>query len=450
MNNWILATIFLLQSALAYADLSSDFSKMEKNSKGPFSLNYLQGPEKRTSIKSGQYPSKVYFQAAYRNDEARVLSEKYDFYVANLFTTNYYELLGEFGYGNAYGSHPLEHDLLYSRASDAMPKAAQMARSWVLEKYYIEKFSNSKLARAFLLRGISGTEFEIQYAQYFFNFYLSSMNDDLQYLVAYLLIQDSPVSDSSGLQKARTTIAKVYDDYAAKYGSRHDMVRVVYKIRNIIHNQLSPEAIDMLDDFLNAYPRMKGDPRFEQVKDSLKAYYSFSVNTIISKSEELGLSNLNEVARLAKLNKQSPESLLSLSKALADLKTDLVHNKSISTSKLSSVLSLISKTSGFLNRELSKGSGVGSKTYIEALCNVIYAEGFLIKDNWDYYLSEIQSSSESSAKSLLTEIVSLAPDTIAFAFEPTLSQWISIEKGMNGFSDNAIKSSSINAAAKNL
>lgn len=449
MNKWILSLLTAFQFAAA-ADLASDFNALNNVSKGPFSLNYLQGPSKRTTIKSGKYPSKVLFQAAFRNDTARVLSENHEFYVGNLFTTNYYELLGEFGFSDAYGSHPLEHEKLYSNSDAAMVKATKMARHWVLEKHYIHELTNSKISRAFQLRGISGAEFETEYARYFFEFYLSSMTDDFQYLIASLLVQDSPVVDSSGLKSARNVIAKVYDDYAAKYGSRNATIRRIYKIRNAIHNQISPEAIKMIDALLADNPQLKGDKRFRQVRNHLVTYFSFSVDNIIEMAKELELKGFEESAASVNSSKSSPDSLLNLSRILAQLKTDLIYNKSIPKEKMASTLALIAKTNGFLNRELSEGKFLGSKAYIEALCNVIYSEGFLIKDNWEYYIQSINSADESMAKSLLAEIISVTADTLFYAFEPALDQWISVEPKMSGFSDNVIKSSAINAAAKNL
>ncbi len=449
MSKWIISllTIFYFN---AHADLASDFNALNNIEKGPFSLNYLQGPLKRTTIKSGQYPSKVLFQAAFRNETARVLSEGHEFYVGNLFTTNYYELLGEFGFSNAYGSHPLKHEKLYSNSAAAMKKATKMARHWVLERHYIHELPNSKIARAFRLRGISGAEFETKYARYFFEFYLSSMTDDFQYLVASLLVQDSPVVDSSGLKSARSVIAKIYDDYSGKYGSRNSTIRRIYKIRNTIHNQVSPEAIKMIDQLLADQPQLKRDRRFGQVRDNLIAYFSFSIDTVRKMAGDLDLSSLKSAATNVKSSGSSPDSLLNLSLALAHLKTDLVYNKSLPKEKMASSLALIAKTNGYLNRELSKGQGLGSKAYIEALCNVIYSEGFLIKDNWEYYRQSISEADESTAKSLLAEIISVTTDTLFYAFEPALNQWISVEPKMSGFSDNVIKSSAINAAAKNL
>ena len=103
----------------AHADLASAFKKLEGNRKGPFTLNYLQGSTGRGVVGSGGSSGKFQFQAAFRNDDARVLSEQSDFYVANLFTTNYYELQGEFVYGDAYGSHDINGPALLAQSAKA-------------------------------------------------------------------------------------------------------------------------------------------------------------------------------------------------------------------------------------------------------------------------------------------------------------------------------------------
>lgn len=448
--NKLIFTLLLLIPSLSFADLKSDFEALNGITKGPFSKNYLQGKSERTTIESGRYPSGVLFQAAYRNSAARVLSEQHAFYVGNLYTTNYYELMGEFVYGDAYGSHDLNHQALLDNSSQAMPKASLMAQHWVLEKFYMQKNPRSKIARAFLLRGISGAEFEAEYARYFFRFFLTSMTDDFQYLVAGLLIQDSPVVDTKGLKRARSVIAEIYDDYAQRYGSRNDMVRKIYKVRNAIHNQLSPKAVDMIDDLLGEYSGLRDDRRFANVRANLEAYFSYDVDNLVDSAESLKLEGFAGAAKTVESQGTTPQNLLALSRQLAALKTALVYEKSINSDTTPDVLALITKASSYLAKELSFGSDVGSREYIEALANTIYSEGFLIKDNWEYYQTQIQSSDQAGAKSLLNEIVYVATDTLFYAFENTLPQWIEVDSGMNQFQDSVIKASSLDAATKNL
>src|SRR3989338_867114 len=121
--------------------------------------------------------------------------------------------MGEYVYGDSYGSHSIDQGALVAAGGQAISKAASMVRHWVLEKHYNSQFPHSRLARSFGYRGISGTEFEQVYANYFFNFYLTAMNEDFQYLPAFLLVNKSPLLESASLDKARALIAQVYDYY---------------------------------------------------------------------------------------------------------------------------------------------------------------------------------------------------------------------------------------------
>jgi hypothetical protein len=80
-----------------------------------------------------------------------------------------------------------------------------------------------------------------------------------------------------------------------------------------------------------------------------------------------------------------------------------------------------------------------------------YMEGFLLKDNWEYFNKELSSLSEvGKAKSLLTDIIEISSDSLEEAFSPSLKQWKTAEGKMAAFVDATIKSSAVNAAALTL
>lgn len=447
-RSWVLFAVFCL-SLSAQASLVETFESLADQRKGPFTLNYLQGPRDRVVVNRG-YPSRLQFQAAFRNDIGRALAENYDFYVANLFTTNYYELMGEFVYGEAYGSHELDHQGLIQQGTASVPKASSMVRHWVLEKYYVHYFPRSPLARAFTIRGISGSEFELEYANYFFNYYLSVYEDEFQYLPAFLLIQNSPVTESSSLERARSMVSDAYDYFAERWGSRDERVRRMYEIRNAIHNQLSPQVIGMIDRYVEDYPfyREEGHTYLFRIREMLVEYYSFDAGKLAETAQELGLTDLAEMARQVGEPAANLEALLRLSQELAQLRTWISDESRIAYENKTEALVLLSQASQYLNKELTSLESVESALPLQIALNAIYIEGFLIYDNWLFFQQDLAGAgSPASAVSKMEDIIYIASETFTQAFQPALGQWIEVEPEMNKFLDNKIKSSALNSAS---
>ncbi|HRO68330.1 MAG TPA: hypothetical protein PL182_12245, partial [Pseudobdellovibrionaceae bacterium] len=104
--------------------------------------------------------------------------------------------------------------------------------------------------------------------------------------------------------------------------------------------------------------------------------------------------------------------------------------------------------SQFLNKELLSLKSVKSAEPLKTVMNLIYVEGFLIKDNWEYFMSEIASApNAASAAAQLPDVVGIASDTLIQTFSPALDQWVQVEPKMNYFVDNTIKSSALNTAS---
>lgn len=441
----ILAAGLLLVSFSANAQLVQTFKKLDGNRKGPFSLNMLQGSRSRVVVNQGEPTGTYQFQAAFRNEIAQELAAKYDFYTANLFTTNYYELQGEFVYGNIYGSHDIDHKALLAAAPKAFPKAASMVRHWVLEKHYAHAFPASAIVRGFKLRGISGAEFEQPYARYFFNFYLSSMSEDRQFLPAFLLTKVSPIAESSSLERARTLIASCYEEMSTFFGTDDPGIKRLYDLRNMIHNQVSPEAIKMIDEYARNYSSLyQQDSRIGEVRSILASYYSINATEIVDQAKKLGLKDYQDAA--AALSKGgSSERYLALSQKMAALRLAIGDNNQVSYERKTDTLVLIYMTSQYLNKEIGSMSSIASKDVIKAAVNLVFSEGFLIKDNWQYFLSEVDGAANAAAAAaILPDLVGIASDTLTQAFAPAFDQWVSVEPKMAYFMDNTIKSSSLN------
>lgn len=483
MRNLFIA-LFLATCALPAraGDLKGNFGKLLQNTKGPFELNYIQGTGSRIAVKNGTgVKGGALFQAAYRNNTARAMIASDNFYLGNLFTTNYYELMGEYVFGDPMSNHPLDHQRLVAVGQQAMPKAAAMVRSWVLEKQYLGMFPQSVYARAYAYRGISDVVNEQTFAQYFFNFYLTSMTEDFQYLPAFILVNKSPIVASASIERARDLIAQAFDYYngggtvdsgnggggggggfwggfwgngggggvsvTADPNSLNDM----YKLRNNIHNQLGKEVLAQLDQFLKDYPSYQHDAYFPELRRILVEYFGISVAKISANAKKLGYGDVKAAADKVANKKTYLDGLLELSRASANLRSNLATDK-VAYDKRGLTLAMLAETAKVLNKEISglKAADVKANAVkvAEVVVNTIYVEGFLIRDNWEYFQKEVNSNGDSAQ--LLSDIVDASTSTLTEAFRPTYEQWVSLEPKMAYFMDSTIKSSALNTASSTI
>lgn len=443
------ASALTLVGAQAFAnqDLIKTFKSLETKSKGPFGLNMLQGSRSKIGVLNGTPSGTFQFQAAYRNEIAQKLADVHNFYVGNLFTTNYYQLMGEYVYGNRDSSHDLNHQGMVNVAGQIMPKASIIVQHWVLEKHYIHQNQNSPLARGFRVRGISGSEFEVDYARYFLNFFLSGVDNDMQYLTASLLAKGSPVAASNSLERARNLIAQEYDRSVVSRGEKDALTRRLYQLRNAIHNQLSSSVIGQIDAFVRDYPQYRNHAVITEIRSILVAYYAVSAKRVAEAAQRIGASDIVAVANQLQ-NGANMAGFVQLSQLVADLRTRLTTPGAIAWDKKTDTLLVLNAAAQYLNKELNVLKSVSGKEPFKIALNLIYSEGFLIKDNWEYFMGEIDAAADAGAVGAqMPDIIGIASDTLTQAFSPALDQWLLVEPKMQYFIDNTIKSSSLNTAS---
>lgn len=442
------ALTFVSPIAMANPDLTKIFKSLETKSKGPFGFNVLQGSRSKIGVLDGAPAGSFQFQAAYRNEIAQKLVSNHNFYVGNLFTTNYYQLMGEYVYGDADSSHDLNHQGLINVVNQAMPKANLMVQHWVLEKSYVHQNQNSPLAKGFRVRGISGSEFETEYAKYFLNFYLSGVENDMQFLAASLLAKGSPIAQSGSLERARNLVAAEYDESVLVRGKDDLLTRRLYQLRNAIHNQLSSSVIGQIDTFVRDFPEYRSDATITEIRSILTAYYSVSAKRVAEAAQRIGASDIVAAANAIQNTGTSVAACLQLSQLVAELKTKLVTPGAISTDKKTDTLLVLASASQFLNKEMNILKSVSTKEPLKVALNLIYIDGFLIKDNWQYFSGELDAAATvAAAGAQLPDIIGIASDTLTQAFSPAFEQWLIIDPKMQYFIDNTIKSSSLNTAA---
>lgn len=435
-------------SAVASAGVKESFAAISKREKGPFGQNVLQGTSERYTINEGITPKNFLFQAAFRNEDARALAEQTGFYLGNLFSTNYYELQGEYVFNDIYGSHDVNHDALMAVGGNAIKKANLMVQHMVLEKHFISQNHGSKLSRSFKLRGIAGSEFEQAYSNHFFNFYLGAMDGDYQFLPAFLLANLSPIMSSNSLETARNLIAKAYDDFLLRFEKTDQRCKDMYKLRNAVHNQLSPAVIKDIDSFLAKYPfyTEEGNTELPEVKKILQNYYSFDAGKLAKQAAGLKFLTIQSAAEQISSSGANADNLLALSAAAADIRTEISNEAIVAKTKRAQTLALLANTSKFLNKEIQSQADVKNNKLAEAIVNTIYIEGFLIKDNWQYFAGEARNSTD--LLSTLKDLIDISSSgVLEESFKPALSQWIEVDSNMQYFLDNTIKSSAISSAS---
>ena len=434
-------------------EMRSIFNKMTKTFKGPFGDNMLQGKSKKCPVKkTGCSVGGTLFQAAYRNENfGRPLADEYDFWTGNLFTANYYQLLGEYVYDGIESNHPVEPEKLLANSAAAMPKAASMVRHWVLENHYRD-LAHNKFTAAFDLRGIGSSEYEPEYAHYFFNFYMSSMDDERQYLPAFVLLSESPVSESAALSVARKKIQDTYDYQLLLHGgnTKDSMVADLYQIRNAVHNRMSEDIVGMINSFLQEY---KGDynPKDDRnhlitVRDIIIQYYSTNASSVVEKAKNFPA--ILELAKDLKENGVSGDRLLAISSAIAELRTNIGNADVVPSEAKTEALLLISVASSVIDKEINRMKDITSVNVVEALVNVVYAQGFLTLDNWAYFAEEVRiQANPVDAAAQLGDVFDIAQETVFQAFEPAYEQWLVVAPEMESFTDNILKSASPNTVA---
>lgn len=482
----LLASAFLILNSFAAHAVSDEefvnlFQKMEKTYKGPFGLNMLQGSKGKCAVKScGGAPGKSQFQAAYRNSDFGIpLARDYDFWTANLFTSNYYQLVGEFVYGDADSSHPMEaadHEALLANNAAAMVRASSMVRHWVLESHYREHIKTTKYALSFTERGIGSAEIEPTYAKNFFEFFLSSMAtegevDEKLYLPAQLLISESPVSETASLKQARDWATADYELAKGIWGESSRVTTEFYDIRNAIHNHLSEDIVGMIDAFVAKYPDFANHPDTHpmRIRRIIIDYYAASADVVIAKANALTgktqvdadiASIVGAAQGLSGALKSDPEQaaelMAQMARGAANLRTALPDQALVPYGSKTDTMVLSLRVSQLLGKEIARmKTRPQSPRLIQALLDLIYVEGYIGQRHLNYFSGKLEGGDYATAVEQLAGAIKTATSSeksaLVNSFGTALDQWIlavpDLKPGApHSFTDAVIRSSILSTA----
>lgn len=433
------------------ADIASYFQAFEKESKGPFGPNMMQMRSKRISY--NQWASSgggFIFQSAFRNKVAQDLLREHGIYTGNLFATNYYELraealLGDANAANLSSDQGLEALVSASQGNpQVFVRAKQMVQNWNLEKLYIAKNPSSKLARSFALRGVAGAEFEMQYAQEFVDFFISVAPSETDFLLLARLVNASSLVESNNFTRIRDKATSLYETYGPGGSKGHTVssqqVRQIKFIRDSIHNQLTPEIVGLIDNYL----KQKSNPELVEIKNLILSYFSRGVADINYVAKK---AKITPVA-LARIDKKSPalEDLVAYSQELLAVRNALPTDAVKLGEKylgyaytLTASAFLFQKVRTYIDQNAINGTNIGDLTVL--IQNILYMEGMLAS-------SSIVSASDVPAdfddyEVLYDDMLSEIMGNIKAAYEPYVEKWKEVDSHMDGMLDDTLRSSAI-------
>jgi hypothetical protein len=280
-------------------------------------------------------------------------------------------------------------------------------------------------------------------------------------------------------------ITIAYDEISLALGTEAPLVKALWKIRNSIHNQLTPAVIGEIDQFLKTYPEYRtiekpptesipptagstspaprtrtpapgefftaslaldGRTDLDDIRAILVEYYSFSPKRLAEQAAKCGQKDLKAAADAILRQGVNADRLLNLSAVAAAKREQLSAAGSIPFERRAEVLALLANVSLYVRKEISGLSNVRSAKVVEAAVNAVYIEGFLIRDNWIYFKTEIANTTDWAK--ILTDVVEISGESsLQEAFGPALGQWRLLDRKMESFVDNTLKSSAVDTAS---
>lgn len=241
------------------ASLREHWSRVESAFKGPYTINYCtcangeRAPvaDKNLNVRSDPcgllYNADELFCSAYRTELAEEMGEQYGLWVANIFANEVHTW-----------EEQKPHD--------------EIAKGFILERYYMENYPEKPLTVFKSTGGISGAEFEARYADRFFAKYYATegWEDFTHYLVQYELQRHFFVGGGEGaIHQVRNISSAIRNSYEA-----------FKPLRDLIHNQMSPGLVPMVEEFQKRHPQVGQKERFEQLKGALRRLTSVSVESL--------------------------------------------------------------------------------------------------------------------------------------------------------------------------
>lgn len=440
--------------------IKAAFAKIQKANKGPFSENVYQTRTQRVKVAISQggglppilvgVPRDRIFTAAYRSSDAESVATL-GFYVGNLFTTNYVSLNNK--YLLAPGASPagFVRDHAAFMASPLMANEARlMAKHMVMERFFIEKYPDSRIARGARQRGVADAENEAEYYGYFVQYLSKYMTNSADYLNV-LEIQRrwnlTGDSETVSMGDLRSRVASIYSALAPEGSQAGEVAQAFLPLRNSIHNYMTPSIGGQLDQFISKYRKaVSGDllERIKTLRSLVAAYYKVDLGSLVKMTAPL-VSKMptNAMAVLSSLSEKgnTPAQLESLSSLVAATRDSFIENRE------PELVHWILRANSFIQAELA-GRAMGSDWLVRSRIAIdsVYASGLLDRAQWAALKQSFASTTNSieDFKARATDIsntIVRAHQNVETTLNPALADWKQLDLSLEGVLDDTLRGS---------
>lgn len=447
--------LFFVASTAQAKEISEYFKDFDAAYKEPFGKNMMQMRNRRITYNQWTKTGGAYiFQAAFRSDKAKALLAEHGMYTGNLFSTNYYELRAEFLKGDPNADNLGSEDNLESLIAVAkenpavMQRAEQMVLNWNLEKLYINKNPNGRIASSFRERGVAGAEYEQQYGQDFVNFYVTTSVDNLQLMPIIRLVDSSSLVSSNNFTKIRDRATQLYETYRpggakAGYVNKSQLAQIK-DIRDSIHNQLTPEIVQVIDAYMAKTRPSQGHTELNQIKALIESYFARGIVDIlhVARKDSIEVKSL----RALDTSKPSLESLTAYTNELVENRkamltdTVAVDKKYVHLVYVSTAASFVfEKTRRYISQNRINGDNIEELSQV--IAKLLYLQGLISEENMDSIVDVPANFDDYEV--VVDNLLTVVMENIDVAYYEYTEKWKQVDKAMGGIVDDTIRSSAL-------
>jgi hypothetical protein len=392
------------------------------------------------------------FYSAFRDKGAQKLAEL-DFYIANVFATNYHYLYAKNVVGDASSTaFDIDHEKFMAN-DQAMDDVQNVFKHTILERFYNLKFPDTKMAKTFYARGTASSEYEVLYLNHLAEYAARHMRKRNEYLALYQILSRYDLNSTSGvsINTLRNEVDAISQSIEPEYKSEFST------IRNGIHNSLSRDTITILEAFNQKYEG--SDVRKAEIELLLKSLNSyFEVNADYLKKTANTLEpklNTQQLATIASLKNthNSIGELEALSEIGASLKKDMQKADSYPLETIRFIIQLNQYLQiDVLNSGIdanSSNSDIQSRMFVAI--NSAFSSGLIKKDQRKKLLTDIRDFNHSvegrdserllRIANFVSVAVYYATDNIESMYGEPLVAWKSIDPVVGGVIDDTLKAS---------
>jgi len=423
--------------------------------KGPYGCYAKQTTEGRYCRRSGGFPGEkgeTLFFSAFRDEGAQKLAAL-DFYIANVFATNYHYLYAKNVVGDA-DSTAFEIDHEKFMADDqAMEDVLNVFNHTILERFYNLKFPDTKMARTFYARGTASSEYEVLYLNHLAEYVARHMRKRNEYLSLYQILSRYDLNSTSGvsINTLRNEVDAISQSIEPEYKSEFST------IRNGIHNSLSRDTLTILEAFYQKYDGSDlHKAEIEQLLKSLNSYFAVNVDFLKESANKLEPKlNEQQLATIASL--KNTHNSISQLEALSEIGAALKMRMEQTDSYPLEAIRFIIQLNRYLQVDVlnsgvdanSSNSDIQSRMFVAI--NSAFSSGLITKKQRKKLLTDIRDFNYSvegrdlerllKIADFVSVAVNYATDNIESMYGEQLVAWKSIEPIVGGVVDDTLKAS---------